>query len=195
MHHYQRRVGLRKDSLGRSACSTACRAGHGKNGFIFLPNFLPARRYASDGTSYGPVSVCLSVYVVCLSVTSRSSVETTERIKLVFGTGACFYLSYTHTLLTYILTHNRLTAFGPGLPGRPVPDETFTHSLYLSYTVLKGNLGISKYKGTSLWNFFLDSGLRKFHNGISIVETCYQVSSTMMDPQNVIDWIVISQLS
>ena len=141
------------------------------------------------------LSVCLSVYVVCLSVTSRSSVETTERIKLVFGTGACFYLSYTHTLLTYILTHNRLTTFGPGLPGRPVLDETFTHSLYLSYTVLKGNLGISKYKGTSLWNFFLDSGLRKFHNGISIVETCYQVSSIMMDPQSVINWIVISQLS
>ena len=31
---------------------------------------LPAQRYASAGTSYGPVSVCLSV---CLSITSRSS--------------------------------------------------------------------------------------------------------------------------
>jgi len=25
-------------------------------------------------------------------------------------------------------THNRLTAFCPGLPGRPVPEEIFTHS-------------------------------------------------------------------
>jgi len=35
---------------------------------------LPARRYSSAGTSYGPVSVCL-----CLSVTSRNSIETAER--------------------------------------------------------------------------------------------------------------------
>jgi len=36
--------------------------------------FLSARRYASAGTSYGPVSV---------SATIRCSVETVERIKLV----------------------------------------------------------------------------------------------------------------
>jgi len=42
------------------------------------------------GTSHGPVSVC-----VCLSVTSRSSIETDERTGLVFGTGASFDLSYT----------------------------------------------------------------------------------------------------
>jgi len=30
---------------------------------------------------------------------------------------------------THARTHNRLTAFGPGLyPGRPVPEETLTHS-------------------------------------------------------------------
>ena len=29
-------------------------------------------------------------------------------------------------------------------------------------------------KGTSLWNFVLNPGLRKFRHGISIVETCYQ---------------------
>jgi len=45
------------------------------------------RRYASAGTSYGAVSVCLSV-------TSRSSIETDERIKLLSGTGASFDLSY-----------------------------------------------------------------------------------------------------
>ena len=36
-----------------------------------------------------------------------------------------------------------------------------------------------KNKGTSLWNFLLNSGLRKFRNDIdlSIVETCHQLSS------------------
>ena len=34
----------------------------------------------------------------------------------------------------------------------------------------KGNFVISKIKGTSLWNFVLKSGLRKFRHGISIVE-------------------------
>ena len=72
-------------------------------------------RYAGAGTSYVPVSVCLSVSV---SVTSRGSVETAERIELVYGMGAPFRLSYT---------------------------------------VLKGNSGISKNKGTFLWNFY--SGL------------------------------------
>jgi len=41
---------------------------------------------ASAGTSHGPVSVC-----VCLSVTSRSSIETAERNELVFGMGASFH--------------------------------------------------------------------------------------------------------
>jgi len=40
---------------------------------------LPARHYASAGTSLGPVSVS-----VCQSVTSRCSIETAERIWLVF---------------------------------------------------------------------------------------------------------------
>ena len=42
--------------------------------------FLPARRYASAGASHGPVSVCL-----CLSVTSRYSIKTVERIGLVLA--------------------------------------------------------------------------------------------------------------
>jgi len=50
--------------------------------------FSPAQRYASAATSHGPVSVCLSV-------TSRSSVEMAERIELGFGMGASFHLSYT----------------------------------------------------------------------------------------------------
>ena len=68
--------------------------------------YLLALRYAGAGTSYGPVSVCLSVSV---SITSRSSVETDERIELVYSLGASFRLSCT---------------------------------------VLKGNSGISKNKGT-----------------------------------------------
>ena len=101
------------------------------------------------GTSHGPVSACLSV-------TSRCSIETDERIELVFGMRASF-----HT----------------------------------SYTVLKGNLVISKNKGTSLWNFVLNSGLRKFCHGISIVETCYQLSSRKVDAHSVINWAVVGQLS
>jgi len=64
-----------------------------------------------------------------------------------------------------------------------------------SYTVLKGNSVISKNKGTSLWNFFLNSGLRKFRHGVSIVETCYQLSSRKVDAQSVINWAVVGQLS
>ena len=44
--------------------------------------FLSARRYASAGTSYGPVSVCLFV-AVC--VTSRCSIEVVGRIELVLA--------------------------------------------------------------------------------------------------------------
>ena len=45
--------------------------------------FLPARRYASTGTSYG---LCPCLFV-CLSVTSRCSIETDGRNNLVFGMG------------------------------------------------------------------------------------------------------------
>jgi len=68
-------------------------------------------------------------------------------------------------------------------------------SFHPSYTVLKGNSVISKNKGTSLWNFVLNSGLRKFCYDISIVETCYQLSSRIVDAHSVIDWTVVGQLS
>jgi len=42
--------------------------------------------------------------------------------------------------------------------------------LPVSYTVSKGNSGIFKNKGTFLWNFVPNSGLRKFRRGLSIVE-------------------------
>ena len=93
---------------------------------------------------------------VCLSVTSRCSIETAERIELVFGMWASFHPSYT---------------------------------------VLKGNSVISKNKGTSIWYFVLNSGLRNFAHGISIVETCYQLSSRKVDAQSVINWTVVGQLS
>jgi len=64
-----------------------------------------------------------------------------------------------------------------------------------SYTVLKGYSVISKNKGTSLWNFVLNSWLGKFSHGISIVETCYQLSSRKMDAQSVINRAVVGQLS
>ena len=66
---------------------------------IFLVKFrtfLSARRYASAGSSYGPVSVCLSVCPsVCLSVTSWCSVEVVGRIEMVFGVDAFFDQPYT----------------------------------------------------------------------------------------------------
>jgi len=66
-----------------------------------------------------------------------------------------------------------------------------------SYTVSNGNSVISKNKGTSLWNFVLNSGVRKFRHGISIVivETCYQLSSRKVDAPSVINWAVVGQLS
>ena len=42
---------------------------------------------------------------------------------------------------------------------------------------VKRKFGVLQNKGTSLWNFVLNFGLRKFRHGISIVETCYQLSS------------------
>ena len=107
---------------------------------------LSARRYASAGISYGPVSVCVRL---CLSVTSLCSIETDEQIGLVFGT---------------------------------------------SYSAVKGNSSIFKNKGTSLWNFAPNSGLRKFRHGISIVEARYQLCSRKVDAQSVINWAVVGQL-
>ena len=43
--------------------------------------------------------------------------------------------------------------------------------------MLQGNSGTFKNKGTSLWNFAPNAGLRKFRHGISVVEACYQLSS------------------
>ena len=62
-------------------------------------------------------------------------------------------------------------------------------------TLLLGNSVISKNKGTSLWNFVLNSGIRQFRHSISIVETCYQRSSRKVDAQGVINWAVVGQLS
>jgi len=52
--------------------------------------FLPARRYAIAGTSYGHVSlsVCL-----CSSQVGVLSIETDKRIRLVFGIAAAFHPS------------------------------------------------------------------------------------------------------
>ena len=50
-------------------------------------------------------------------------------------------------------------------------------------------------KGSSLWHFAANSGLRKFRHGISIVEACYQLSSRKVDAQSVINWAVVGQLT
>jgi len=54
---------------------------------VRILSFLPARRYASSGISYDPVSVSVCI---CPSVTSRCSIKRDERINMVFGTEASF---------------------------------------------------------------------------------------------------------
>jgi len=66
-----------------------------------------ARRYASVATSHDPVSVCLCL---CLSVTSRRSIEMAERIELVFRMGASFHPSHT-VLKKEIRVSSKIRAF------------------------------------------------------------------------------------
>ena len=53
---------------------------------------------------------------------------------------------------------------------------------------------LQKYKNISLWNFFLNSGLRKFRQGIIDRRTCYQLSSRKVDARSLINWTVVGQL-
>ena len=55
------------------------------------------------GTSHGPVSVHLSV-------TSRCSIETAERIELVFGMLASFHPSYTVLKGNSVISKNKSTS-------------------------------------------------------------------------------------
>ena len=45
--------------------------------------------------------------------------------------------------------------------------------------------GYLQKKGTSLWNFAPNSRLRKFRHGISVVETCHQLSLRKVDALSV----------
>jgi len=56
------------------------------------------------------MALCPSV-CVCLSVTSRSSIETAERIELIFGMGASFHPSYT--VLTGNSAHSKKYEYFP----------------------------------------------------------------------------------
>ena len=67
-------------------------------------------------------------------------------------------------------------------------------SFHLSYTVLKRNSNISKNKGTILWNFVPNSGLRKFLLRCIDRRACNQLSSREVDAQSVITWTVVGQL-
>ena len=69
------------------------------------------------------------------------------------------------------------------------------HSTYLTLCYKEIHVPLKIRVLTSLWNFAPNSGLRKFRNGISIVEACYQLSSRKVDAQNVINWAVVGQLS
>ena len=50
-------------------------------------------------------------------------------------------------------------------------------------------------KGTSLWNFFPNSGLWKFRHIMSIVEARYQLNLRNVNAHSVINWTVVGQLS
>ena len=49
---------------------------------------------------------------------------------------------------------------------------------------VKSKFGYLQNKGTSLWNFVLNSGVKKFRHGISIVETCYQLDRYFINHNN-----------
>jgi len=58
-------------------------------------------------------------------------------------------------------------------------------SFHLSYSVLYGDSTIYKNKGSCLWKFVLNSGIRKFHHARHIAVTiCCQLSSTKVDAQH-----------
>ena len=65
-----------------AAWQVVARAPAGRQAGVVIST---ARRYASSRSSCGPVSRCLSV---CLSVTSRCSIETVVQIRLVFRSDA-----------------------------------------------------------------------------------------------------------
>ena len=80
----------------RTRLGEAARRRHHKLHSTFVRHdlLLPARRYASAGTSHDPVSVSVSVY---LFVTSRRSIKRDERINLVLARG--FFRPVLYTVL------------------------------------------------------------------------------------------------
>jgi len=67
-------------------------------------------------------------------------------------------------------------------------------SIYRVHCVMS-KFGYLQNKGTFLWNFAAYSGLIKFRHDRSIVEMCYQLSSTQVDAQSVINWTFVGLLS
>jgi len=59
---------------------------------------------------------------------------------------------------------------------------------------LNRNSGISKNKGTSLWNSVGNSRLRKFRHGISIIKTCHRLRSTKVRQSKRNKWTIVGQL-
>ena len=64
-----------------------------------------------------------------------------------------------------------------------------------SYTVFYANSGIYKNKGTSIWDFFSKLWTFKIPPRQIDRRACYQLSLTKVDPQSVINWTVVGQLS
>ena len=143
-------------SGGRIRAVSRCqRTSEAEHGLVWKIAFSTCVFSVFTARCFAPAVLAMGL-CPSVSVTSRCSIETAERIELVFGMWVSFHPFYT---------------------------------------VLKGNSIISKNKGTSLWNFVLNSGLKEFRHGILIVETCYQLSSRKVDAQSVINWAVVGQLS
>ena len=101
---------------------------------------VPTRRYASTGTSYGPVSVCLSQVGVLSKRLNESD---------------CFLVRVLPS--TYLTLCYKTILIRPEI--KLLPSGTL----------------------------FQSCGLGKFHHGISIVKTFYQLSSRKVDARSVIN--------
>jgi len=68
-------------------------------------------------------------------------------------------------------------------------------SLLLTLTLCYKEIHVTTKNNGTFLNCVLNSRVRKFCHCVSMVETCYQLSWTMVDAQRVINWTVIGQLS
>ena len=172
---------------------------------VTFPHFTPAKvgrsiRFSDD---------CVSLWGFlrshwCLDVGGSRQVgrDMRQGRSLFYGTQSRAYAMYFYRAMLSI----RGTSHGPvsvcpsqvGVLSKRLNESScFLHVSFLPPILhcIKRKFGYLQNEGTSLWNFVLNSGLKKFRHGISIVQTCYQLSSRKVDAHSVINWAVVGQLS